>query len=821
MDSVVVATANERIASRAMSSEQPTRPEPATQPIALTPTLGDYAPGTRFGAYRLLRKLGQGGMGVVYLAEQSEPIRRLVALKLVQQARLEHETRARFEIERQSLALLAHPGIAQIFDAGRQADGVAWFAMEWVDGPPLDRWWQQAAPTLAARLALLRDVCRAVGHAHRRGIVHCDLKPANVLVVEDVGGARPKVIDFGIARATGSDDPSPMVGTPGYMAPEQRAGRALDARSDVYALGICLLKALGGRAPGDEFTPATCVREAPSGLPLARARRGELQALLRCALADEPAERYEDAHALADEIERWLQHRPLTVLAAQRGYRLRCWLRRHRWPALAAAAFVLMASGFSVQLLHQYQQTRLQRDSAEQVVQLLVDTFAAADPVQFPGGSASARELLAAAADRVHHQPLPTPVRQRLLEALGSAQHSLELYADARRSYQHALDSVAADDTHQRDRLRLLLARIDSDAEDFTGADAAAREIFTNQRQRDPALAADSLLLRADNALLQDDPATAAELAGDADALIGAMGDRDRRRQLAVVRARIASAQGDAHAAMSEQRSALALAAEVWRDDDLRTLDLRNDFALYAGQAGAHAEAIAQLQRVAELTAAAWGSDSAGLATVYGNLGVNRLRSGDAAGAEAEHRRAAMLFEQRLGPASMHTGTEYNNLAAAIEAQGRAAEALPWFERAEAALVASVGAEHFRVGVTVHNHARALLASGDLAKARELLDRSAAILEPALGREHPRWQVWRTSDAQWQLASGDSAAALATLREVSPALDAAFGAHSREARRAQALLLQALVAAGQCEHARQLRQTLGVAADLPAVECAG
>ncbi len=820
MASAVAATANEPVTGGAMSDQQ-TRPEPVTQPIALVPIWGDYAPGTRFGRYRVLGKLGQGGMGVVYRAEQSEPIRRQVALKLVQQARLEREARARFEIERQSLALLAHPGIAQILDAGSQPDGVAWFAMEWVDGRQLDQWWQQAAPTPTARLTLLRDLCRAVGHAHRRGIVHCDLKPANVLVVEDVDGPRPKVIDFGIARAVGSDDATPMVGTPGFMAPEQRAGRALDARSDVYALGICLLKALGGRTPGDDSAAMTCVRDALSKLPLARARRGELEALLRCALADEPSARYEDAHALADEIECWLQHRPLAALAGRRSYRWRCWLRRHRWPALAATAFVLMAAGFSVQLLHQYQQTRLQRDSAEQMVQLLVDTFAAADPVQFPGGSASARELLAAAADRVHGQPLPTPVRQRLLEALGSAQHSLELYADARRSYRHALDSVAADDTHERDRVRLLLARIDSDAEDFAAADAAAREIFANQRQRDPALAADSLLLRADNALLQDDPVTATGLADQAAALIGATGDRERRRQLAVVRARVASAQGDAQAAMREQRSALALAAEVWRDDDLRTLDLRNDFAIYAGQAGDHAEAIAQLERVAELTAAAWGSDSAGLATVHGNLGVNRLRSGDAAGAEAEHRRAATIFEQRLGPGSMHTGTEYNNLAAAIEAQGRAAEALPWFERAETALVASVGAEHFRVGVTLHNHARALLGSGDLAKARELLDRSAAILEPALGREHPRWQVWRTSDAQWQLASGDSAGALATLREVSPALDAAFGAHSREARRAQALWLQALVATGQCTQARQLRQSLGEAAELPVVECSG
>jgi len=146
----------------------------------------------------------------------------------------------------------------------------------------------------------------------------------------------------------------------------------------------------------------------------------------------------------------------------------------------------------------------------------------------------------------------------------------------------------------------------------------------------------------------------------------------------------------------------------------------------------------------------------------------------------------------------MHTATEYNNLAAAIEAQGRAADALPWFERAEAALTAAVGGEHFRVGVTLHNHARARIASGDLPRARELLDRSATILEPALGREHPRWQVWRTSDAEWRLARGDAVAALAILRETAPALGDAFGAHSREARRARDLLQRALAASGDC-----------------------
>ncbi|MBK9655230.1 MAG: serine/threonine protein kinase [Rhodanobacteraceae bacterium] len=804
-----------------MSGDEHTRPEPVTQPLAPSPAAGAYAAGARVGRYRLLRKLGEGGMGVVWLAEQSEPIRREVALKLVQQALPDRATRARFEIERQALALLAHPGIAQILDAGTQPDGVAWFVMERVDGLRLDDWWRQAAPSLRARIELMIALGRAVGHAHRRGIVHCDLKPANVLVVEDVGGPRPKVIDFGIARAIGADTRGLDAGTPGYMPPEQqRASGALDARADVYALGVCLLQALGGRAHEPADATAASLRESVAALPLARSRRAELEALLARALAPDPAGRYEDAHALADELERWLQHRPLAALGARRGYRLRCWLRRHRWPALAAGAFLLMAAAFSVQLWRQYQQTLLERDTAEQVAQLLVDTFAAADPVQFPGGSANARELLAAASARVHKQPLPAPVRQRLLEALGSAQHSLELYADARRSYALALDSVPADDLPERDRVRLALARIDSDAEDYAGAETAAREIAQRQPASAPALAADSLLLLADNALLQDDAAAATRHVDNAAALVDPK-DGDRRRRLAVVRARIASAQGDAQVAMRHQREALLLAAELWSAEDLRTLDLRNDLALYAGQGGAHAEAIAQLEQVAALTAAAWGGDSAGLATVYGNLGVNRLRSGDAAGAESEHRRAVAIFEQRLGAESVHTGTEYNNLASAIEAQGRAEESLAWFERAEAALVAAVGAEHFRVGVTLHNHARARIASGDLATARRLLDRSAAILEPALGREHPRWQVWRTSDAEWRLASGDVASALAALRETEPALVEAFGADSREARRAQGLLLRALAAAGRCEEAREYGRETGRTGTSPVPVCGG
>lgn len=759
--------------------------------------------GTRYGRYRVLRLLGSGGMGAVYLAEQFEPVRRAVAVKIVLHSQFDRGTRARFDLERQALASLAHAGVAQLYDAGCSEDGTAWFAMEYVDGVCLDQHWQQHPRDLRSRVATLRELCRIVGHAHRRGIVHCDLKPANVMVTLIDGQEQLKVIDFGISHAVGSMGSVVHAGTPAWMAPEQaRSGVSIDARADVYALGALLRAALGApirswlaQVPADSAAHferiAAGIDDDPqaalSELPLPAGRRAELAAILARALAHDPDARYEDAHALADDLDRWLKLRPVHALPQSAIYHWRCALRRHRWGALVAAGMLLLTTGFALQSWRQYRLTLAEHATAEQVVRLLIDTYTAADPVQFPGGSASARDLLAAAAARAQTQPLPPNVHQRILEALGIAQHNLELYADARASYLRALQAVPPSDSVERDRLRLRLARIDSDLGDYAAAEDLARAV--GARQRDPALRADSLLLRADNALQQADLDVAAMHIEEVAPLVA--DSRERQRHLAVVRARIADARGDPQLALRAQRGALALAELDWSNDDLRMLDLRNDAAIYAGKAGRHDEAIAELERIAALTAAAWGSESAGLAIVYGNLGVARLRKDDAVGAETEHRRAAAIFERTLGPESLHTGSEYNNLAVALTAQGRASEAMAWFERAASALSAAVGADHLRVGVTLHNQARACIANGELERARSLLDRSAAILEPALGREHPRWQVWRMTEAEWQLASGEVDAARATLQALQPQIDAAFGVDSREAQRARDALLRA------------------------------
>ncbi|MGA2661293.1 MAG: serine/threonine-protein kinase, partial [Verrucomicrobiota bacterium] len=218
-------------------------------------------PGQQIGPYTLVKKLGEGGYGIVYLAEQTEPLRRRVALKVIKPGMDTRQVIARFEAERQALALMDHPGIAKVFEAGATAAGRPYFVMELVEGPRITDYCNQHELSTHARLDLFVEVCRAVQHAHQKGIIHRDLKPSNILVtVNDPGSAgAPKVIDFGIAKATQeplTDETiwtyyQQFLGTPAYMSPEQAglAGLDVDTRSDIYALGVLLYELLTGRTP--------------------------------------------------------------------------------------------------------------------------------------------------------------------------------------------------------------------------------------------------------------------------------------------------------------------------------------------------------------------------------------------------------------------------------------------------------------------------------------------------------------------------------------------------------------------------------------------
>ena len=308
----------------------------------------DWLEGLQVGPFKLKRRLGQGGMGVVWLAEQVQPLMREVAIKVMLPERRSPLAEAHFEVERQALAQLSHRAIAQIYDAGRLPDGALFFAMEYVPGVPLDQFLREQRPSHAALVRLLIEVCAGVQHAHQRGLIHRDIKPANIVVQQVDGAAHPKLIDFGIAigaavSEAGGAGGRRTAGTPAYMSPEQMRPDAsgIDARSDVYTLGAVLAQSLyllGGMQTDreDGFSSSTLRAElqqslglvTPSGSALPtrllalRMLPAELRAIAVKAMASERDQRYDSATALADDLQRWLRRAPVRAMGDGRGYRL-------------------------------------------------------------------------------------------------------------------------------------------------------------------------------------------------------------------------------------------------------------------------------------------------------------------------------------------------------------------------------------------------------------------------------------------------------------------------------------------------------------------
>ncbi|MBN8247106.1 MAG: serine/threonine protein kinase [Verrucomicrobia bacterium] len=345
---------------------------------------GDHPPGTSIERYRLVRKIGDGGCGVVYLAEQEMPVRRQVALKVLKPGMNRQAVIARFEIERQTLALMDHPNIARLIDAGATPAGHPYFVMEWVRGERLTRYCDTHRLSISQRIELLLQVCRAVEHAHQKGIIHRDLKPSNILVADLDGRAVPKVIDFGIAQAVQSaSDPrfpshpqAGFVGTPAYMSPEQRRNGLLDTRTDVYSLGVILFELLTGAVPeaGTKTSSESAAAVSPGDLPAplpsdrlkamspahrdARARRvgcrparmlrrirGDLDLITRCALAPDRERRYASVGDLARDLRFLLAHHPVSVRSHSASYRAARFVRRHRLGVGLSLALVLGVQG--------------------------------------------------------------------------------------------------------------------------------------------------------------------------------------------------------------------------------------------------------------------------------------------------------------------------------------------------------------------------------------------------------------------------------------------------------------------------------------------
>ncbi len=433
------------------------------------------------GPYRVLGELGEGGFGVVYLAEQPAPIRRLVAVKLLKPGMDSKAALARFNDERQALALLDHPTIVQALDAGTSAEGWPYFVMPLVPGLAITAYCAESKATIAERVRLVIEVCRGVQHAHGRGVLHRDLKPGNVLVASEGGAARPRIIDFGLARSltTSLTEHQTLtlagqpLGTPEYMSPEQAAGRPVDVRSDVYALGAILYELLTGRAP----VPTEALRAAGSrGIagvvadhvvtPPSRTGnwdvRRELDWVVMRSLEKDPERRYPTADALAADLERCLDGRAVEAGPPDRVYRALSWLKHHRGLAIGAAAVLLtLIAGASVSTVMAFRE-RDARQSAEQVVDFLNSIFAGLDPVVAQGRD---RTLLTLAIDQasasLKNTAMALEVEARLVGVLAGSYFVVgeftKAYPFAQRSFDLTRQLYGPDDPRAIDALRMLI----------------------------------------------------------------------------------------------------------------------------------------------------------------------------------------------------------------------------------------------------------------------------------------------------------------------------------------------------------------------------
>ncbi|MFC1795280.1 tetratricopeptide repeat protein [Planctomycetota bacterium] len=431
--------------------------------------------GGRIGRYKLLSVLGEGGMGIVYLAEQQEPIRRKVALKVIKPGMDSKRVMARFEAERQALALLDHPNIAHVYDAGTTESGRPFFVMEYVKGLSITEHCDRHKLTIEERLRLFQQVCQAVQHAHQKGIIHRDIKPSNILVSTQDDKAISKIIDFGVAKAlaqplterTLATEDSQLLGTPEYMSPEQAdmATEDIDTRSDIYSLGVLLYVLLTGVLPFDSDTLRTggiehirqIIRETDPKTPstrlaklgdearkLAENRCMEIHTLVKHikkelewiplkAMRKERSERYHSASELADDIENYLKGAPLIAGPPSTIYRSRKFVRRHKALVTGVSAVLaVLVAGVIVSTLFAIRSEQ-QADLSNRVLNFLTnDVLMSADPSRAKRWEITLSEVLDAASENLktkfNDEPL---VEARVCQTLGNTYLSLGKFMEA------------------------------------------------------------------------------------------------------------------------------------------------------------------------------------------------------------------------------------------------------------------------------------------------------------------------------------------------------------------------------------------------------
>jgi eukaryotic-like serine/threonine-protein kinase len=698
--------------------------------------------------YELIGVLGEGGMGVVYEAEQREPIRRRVALKLVKLGMDTRQIVARFMGERQALAAMDHPFVAKVFDAGQTVSGRPYFVMELVHGEPLLQYCERAGLTTQQRVTLFILICQAVQHAHQKGVIHRDLKPSNLLVSAGDAGPTPKVIDFGIAKAIGLDSPDAgtnltradqALGTPAYMSPEQAGyGQAdIDTRTDVYSLGVILYELLTGSLPIDPKSTGEAKFLAmlssgqvepprPSSRAVAPGQRlaGDLDWIVMKALDVDRGRRYPTAAAMADDLARYLNDEPVVARPPALSYRAGKFVRRHRVQVVAASVVAIaivggaIAAGVGLVRANRAEaRARQEAATATQISEFLTGLFSASDPNS--GGATTLRQLLDRGAKRIDADLKDQPrVQASLFETLSHVYGSLALHNDAVLLAEKslALDAAAGVETDQTSEAARTLGR----ALQQQGQFARAKEAY------DKALA---IRARAHG----DNDLGVARILNDLGSLYGHLEQTDQAiaahsRALAIQQARrgpehvsvlnslkglaiLHSRKNDFATSLRMNEQVLAISQKSLGDRHAATIGALEDIAWDLKELKRVDEARTHALRVLETRKATIGPDHPQLAFTYILLGDLAEMEGKPDDSLASYMEALRIREAKLGPDNPRTGDALRSVGLAHLRAGRATDAHTYLSRALRVYEKSYPPGHSRVTQTTRAVADALARS--------------------------------------------------------------------------------------------------------------
>ena len=754
----------------------------AAHAMAETVTMSspDEQPGAFVGRYKLLQAIGEGGFGIVWLAEQREPVKRCVALKVIKLGMDTRQVTARFEAERQALAMMDHPNIAKVFDAGATDTGRPFFVMEYIKGVPMCEYCNAEQLDTRARLELFAGVCNAIQHAHMKGIIHRDIKPSNVLVTMHDGVPVPKVIDFGIAKATGSEltartlftEHRQLLGTPAYMSPEQAemSGLDIDTRSDIYSLGVLLYELLTGAPPFDSASllqagfaemlriireveppkPSTRLgsegatttkagRQRQAGDPrrLGLILRGDLDWIVMKCLEKDRTRRYETASGLAGDIRRHLCNEPVTAGPPHASYRLRKFVRRNRGKVAAASivvgTLVLGVVGTTAGMVWALDE----RDKAQHAAESEAAARTAAD-------TAKAEEAKA----RKHAETISAFVTAALNASdaknagadggIAQAAHDMTVLAAMENAVKDIDSGRFKDDPQTEAELRYTIGRI-----------------LMNNGQYDKARPLLERPLEIREKLLPADSPWVADCLNE----LGLLCYNQRRYE---------EAEGF-------YARAIAIHEKTGDAGNVNLASCLDNLAVVYSTTGRHPEAESLVVRAIALDEKAPNPDEGRSANRLNTLASIRYKQGRFTESADLLTRVIAIWEKTRGPDHPDVASIKHNLATTQKRLGKFVEAETLYEQALAAIEKANGPDHPSVAAMLKGLAGVKVNLKKPAEAEPLQKRALAIMEKTLGSDHPDVLVDRASLAAIYCWLGRFDQSVPLFEEVVKAQEAALG----------------------------------------------